>query len=301
MKIVKNKTIDYLSANFEEDETLWDADSTYNYADELRWGHWIYKYAGTDDTNTNVNPQENIDNKINVAWVKIRPTNYYAMLDGKTNTTTKVQENIQIEIDDVNYDTFSLLGLVAKTITIDLYSNDDETIVFNKIFNLQDESDVVDFYSYCFSEFVFKPSVYVQIPIYSDSKLIVNIDNGTEIAECGRLVFGRSMYIGDTGFNANLSLESYSSRVTDEFGNVDFVHRGAVNLDSYEVEVPTNKVPMLRRVAVEYDAKPLLFIMDESKDSNLENLLIFGYWQNFSMLIPNALKSTVSVTIKGLL
>jgi len=301
MKIVENKTTDYLSANFTEDETLWDADSTYKYADELRWGHYIYKYAGNDDTNTDTNPQSNIDSNINVVWVKIRPTNYYAMLDGKTNTTTKVSESIQIEIDDVNYDTFALLGLVAKTITIDLFSDDENTVVFSKSIDLQDESDVVEFYSYCFGEFAFKPSVYVQIPIYSNSKLIVNIDNETEIAECGRLVFGRSIYIGDTGFNANLSIESYSRRVTDEFGNADLIHRGAVNLDSYEVEIPSNKVPMLRRIAVKYDAKPVLFIMDESENSNLENLLNFGYWQNFSILISNALKSTISVTIKGLL
>ena len=87
----------------------------------------------------------------------------------------------------------------------------------------------------------------------------------------------------------------------DEFGNTTLVHRGSVNLDSYEVQVPTQKIPLLKRKAQELDAIPILFVMDESPTSNTENLLNFGYWHSFSMLIPNSVKSSISLTIKGIL
>ena len=300
MKIVRNEVTDYLTANFTEDETLWDSGATYNYGDEVRWGHYIYKYAGNDGTNTELNPQDDINTNIVASWVRISPTNYYAMLDGATNTTTKVADEIVIELQDNNFDSFALLDLSAKSVNVELYDEND-IVVFSKYFDLQNESEIVDFYSYCFSPFVFIPVVFTQIPIYANAKLKVTISHTEDIAECGRLVFGRSLYIGETGYGANLNLESYSRKVTDEFGNTELIHRGAVNLDSYEVEIPTSKIPMLRRKMVELDAVPILFVMDDSETSLLENLLTFGYWQNFTILIKNPIKSTISLTIKGLL
>ena len=302
MKVVRNQTTDYLTANFTESETAWTASPTvFNYADEIRDGHYIYKYAGASGTNTTDSPS--VDYLlITPSWVRIRPTNYYAMLDGDTNTQTENADTIVVTIADINYDSFSLLELEASSVSISLYDNTTLATVFNETFNLQDETDIIDFYTYCFTEFSFTPSVYTDsIPLHSDATLTVTIDNTGSIAKCGRLVFGRSFYVGDTGYGANLSLESYSRKITDEFGNTTLVHRDSVNLDSYEVQVPTQKIPTLKRKAKELDAVAVLFVMDESIDSGLENLLNFGYWDNFSMIIPNPIKSTISLTIKGIL
>jgi len=301
MKIVQNRTTSYLSANFTEDETQWLIGSLFNYTDEIRDGHYIYKYAGADGTNTTDSPAVN-SLTITPSWVKIKPTNYYAMIDGETGTQTENAETITISITGINYDSFSLLEVVGTTIDIELYDNSTSAVVFEKTFDLQDESSIIDFFTYCFSEFTFTPSIYTDaIPLYTDAKLTITISNAGSIAKCGRLVFGRSSYIGDTGYGANLGIESYSRKVVDEFGNTTLVHRGSVNLDSYEVQVPTQKIPLLKRKAQELDAIPILFVMDESPTSNTENLLNFGYWHSFSMLIPNSVKSSISLTIKGIL
>jgi len=301
MRVVKNITTDYLSSNFSETETLWLIGSVFNYADEIRFGHYIYQYAGLDETNTTDNPEVN-SLTVTPSWVLVRPTNYYAMLDGKTSTQTENVNTIVIEIECDNMDAFSLLGIDATEVTLELIDNDTSTIVQTIVFDLQDESEVIDFYSYCFSDFVLTPSVYTQeLFLLSNGTLKITIDNTGGIAKCGRLVLGRSFYVGDTGYGANLSLESYSSKSTDEFGNVSLIHRGSINLDSYEVQVPSTKLPALKRKAQQLDAVAILFVMDESTTSTLENLLNFGYWDNFSMILPDPTKSTISLTIKGIL
>ena len=301
MKVLRNETADYLTANFSETETLWLVTDLYNYADERRYGHYIYKYAGVNGTNTTDNPE--VDSALlSPSWVEIAPTNYYAMLDGRTNTKTVNADTIEITISSSNYDAISLLGIVGSSVSLFLYDNVSASPVYTNVIDLQDETGVVDEYSYWFSDFVFIPVVYDDnMPLYTDSTLTIIIDNTGSNAECGRLVFGRSFYVGDTGYGSNLTLESYSRKEVDVFGNETLVQRGSVNLDSYEVLVPTSKIPSLRRKAKELDAIAILFIMDESITSNLENLLNFGYWADFTMLITSPSKSTISLTIKGIL
>ena len=131
--------------------------------------------------------------------------------------------------------------------------------------------------------------------------MIIKINNPLSTASCGRLVAGRTYYIGETGNGANLGQESYSRTTTDIFGNTDLFHSNSVNLDSYQVHIKTKNVPNIRRKFKELDAVALLFIMDEREISTLENLLTFGFYQNFTILIPDSEISTASLQIKGIL
>ena len=303
MKILQNKIGDYLTANFTESETAWDSAATYNYGDEARDGHFIYKYAGADGTNTTDTPSVDYAKlPTQRVWIKISPTNYYAMLDTETQTQTNNADTIVIEISTVNYDAISLLGVVAQSVTLELRDDTTAEVYYTKTIEMLDYQGIVDFYSYCFDDIIFKPSLYVDdIPLYSNGILKITIDNTGATASCGRLVCGRTYYIGETGYGVNLGQESYSKKETDVFGNTTLVHSNSLNLDSYEVNVPTNSVPNIRRKFKELDAVAILFIMDESENSILENLLNFGYYQSFSILIPNAKLSTASLQIKGIL
>lgn len=303
MKILKNRITDYISANFSENETAWDSAAIYNYADEVRDGHFIYKYAGANGTNTTDAPS--IDSQklpTERKWVQICPTNYFAMLDGVTSTQTKNTDTITIEIAVDNYDALSLLDVVAQSVSLELRDATTAEVFYTKTIGLLDYTGIVDFYSYCFEEIVFKPSVYIDdMPLVNNAILRIVIDNNGGEAACGRLVCGKTYYIGKTGYGVNLSQESYSKKDTDVFGNTTLIHSNSLNIDSYEVYVPTQSVPNIRRKFKELDAVALLFIMDENPNSQLENLLNFGFYQNFSIVIPDAALSTASLQIKGLL
>lgn len=297
MLVIKNKATDYLEANFSEDETAWDSSATYNYADEVRDGHYIYKYAGEDGTNTDLKPSEDNTKK----WVKIRPTNYFAMLDNKSSTQTINSEKIDIKLSVNNYDSISLIELDAVTVEIELTDLNTNKIVYSEIIDLNNTFDIVDFTSYCFSEFNYKNSIYRKLPFYTNAKLHIVINNPSLYAKCGRLVLGRSFYIGEVLYDVNLGLESYSRKITDEFGNTTLTHINAVNEDNYEILIPTQKIPVLKNKAKELDAIPLLFVGDENDYTNTEHLLNFGFWEDFSMVMSDTEKATINLTIKGII
>lgn len=295
MKYCKNEITAFVSSNVAESETLWLVTDLYNTGDERRDGHYVYAYAGLDGTNSALSPSNEP-----TKWLQQRPTNYWAMLDGRTNTQTTRADNITVGISTKNYDTFSLLEVEAPSVILTLTV--DAVVVWTNAYALKDESAVIDFYTYCFSDFIYKPSLYVDsIPLYGTGTLKVEIINTGSTAKCGRLVYGRSSYVGKTLYTANLGLESYSVKQTDIFGTETLIHRGAVNLDSYKVNILTSQIELLRRKAIEYDAIPLLFIMDESNTTNTGHLLNYGYYQNMSVLLSNPRNSTISLTVKGIL
>ena len=168
MLIVENKTIDYISANFTENETAWDSGDTYNYSDEIRDGHFIYKYAGEDGTNTAQSPAVDVNNAT-AKWVEIKPTNYYAMLDGKTATQTLNDDKIDITIEDINYDSISLIGLNAKDVQLILTDINNNEEVFNKTIELVDNTEIIDFFTYSFNEFDLITSIYKRQPFYANA------------------------------------------------------------------------------------------------------------------------------------
>lgn len=296
---------DYISINIAEDETSWSDEATYKYRDEARDGHYLYAYAGSDDTNTLLSPAldyaENLPTKTN-KWVQINPTNYFAMLDGKTKTQTARQDNITFSLSSEGYDSFCLLNLDATSVSVELIENGTSEVLYSKSFDLQDESVVIDAYTYDFAPFEFTPSVYIDdLPIYMDATLNVVINNAGSLAKCGRLLFGRSFYVGDTNFDGNLDLEFYQYDETDIFGNRTLVYYDSADVENYSVSIPTNKIPMVRRVSKKLAGKPVLFIADESPETLLENLLNFGFLEKFSVVISESDYSIVSISYKSIL
>lgn len=304
MKIVKNETTDYLSINVTEDETQWLTSSVFNYGDYIRDGHFIYRYAGVENSNTEDSPSINYEANKNLVptWVLYAPTNYYAMLDGETATKTSGGETLVFEILNNRYDSFSLLGLEATNVSIELRDITTEAIIQTINFDLLDRTDRIDAYTHYFNPIEPKTSVYTDsIYLVGNTKLKVTIINTGSIAKCGRLVFGSGYFAGETAYGANLSQESYSVRSTDLFGKDTLIQRGSANIDTYSIQIPTPKIPALRRKGKELDAIPILFIMDESVESTVQNLLNFGYYRSFSILLPNPVKSIINLTIKGIL
>ena len=110
MTIVSNMTNEYISINVPLDEVEWSPTSTYTYELSIvRYGNYLYQYAGETGTNSTDNPQ--IDSQLSIKkWVQIAPTNQYAMLDKLTNTQTVYDDFIEFSINWDNYNTLAVLS-----------------------------------------------------------------------------------------------------------------------------------------------------------------------------------------------
>ena len=297
MKICKNEITDYTYANFTEDETLWTLASLYNNGDTARDGHYIYKYAGTTQTNSTVSPSNDP-----LLWLVYKSSNYYAMLGDRTSEQTEVNDEIIVEIELNRYDTLALLNLDAYSVTIQYIDNDTDLQIGDDIVYDLANRDVYNFTTFFFAPFVYKNSFYISPPYFTNTRARITIEKTGSIAKCGRLVSGRNIDIGDALFKGvSLEKQSYSSIETDEFGTTTLIKRAAIFNSSYSIKTFTQNVPYIQKLSTTYDATPILFIGDPESDSKLENLLTYGLWETSTIELNGAYKTDMNLTIKKLL
>ena len=303
MTIVQNEITDYLSINVTEDETPWVDSSLYDYADEVRYGHYIYKYAGEDNTNTITNPEStwNLYKDTYSVWVKIGTTNFFSALDDKTLTQTLAPDSLIIELTNDSFDTISLLNLKATDVNLQLINLTTAEIYLDKNYDLQDTSIIVDEKTYWYAPFDFGISIYDQnIYLIPNTKIKITINYSGANAGVGRIIAGRSLFWGDSILPATLDQQTYSRFNTDIFGNTELIQGESVKMYSYNIKAPLDKMPYLERKRKELTAIPLLFVMDESNTSKIANGLVYGYFMNAPINISNASSLTMPINIKGL-
>ena len=304
MRIVQNKITDYLSINVTETETAWSSGSLYYYADEVRQGHFIYKYAGENQTNTKDDPEVTYDRDKETysVWVRVRPTNYWAALDEKTFTRTVKADSLVIELTNNDYDTVALLNLNATDVTIELIDLTTTDVLYTSSYDLNNTIDIVDEKSFWYNQFDYSTIVYEQnVPLLTNTKLKITINYTGDAVGVGRLIAGSSTYIGTTLYPATLDQITYSRFNTDIFGNTDLQQGQTTKQQSYTVIAPNSRIPFLERKRKELTAIPLLFVMDDSETSNLDNLLVYGYFTSAPFSISNGSATNISVNIKGLI
>lgn len=304
MKIVKNEVVDYLSINVTQDEVVWDALASYAFGDIVRVGNFLYTFASKIKTNTTQSPDiEYEQNKSTFSiWQSKKPTNYYAMLDGETRTQTENSDEIIFELANDRYDSFALLGLDATFVMIELVDTITAEVYITEEFDLIDRTNRIDAYTHYFLPIELKRSVYYnQISLLPSTKLKVTIRKTGSIAKCGRLVFGNSYNLGFTLYGLTLGFQSNSRFNTNSFGETELLQVSSLPVETYPVRVPTSKASSIKQKRAEWDAVPLLFIGDETENSNVDNLLVFGYFSKWDMTINTPTISNCSMTIKGLL
>lgn len=294
MQIVENLIENYSFANFTEDEPLWLARNTYLNGQRAREGHFTYKYTGVNGTNTATKPTENP-----TLWTNPLVTNYYAMLGGKTSEQTKVTGNLIIEVQGLNFDTFALLNIEGTSLIIKLTDNGTSEVVFEETIELLNTDEIIDAFSYYFSPFEFTRQYFNNnIPLVNGTLRIEVLGTNTAI---GRLVWGQKFDVGYTMFGSQESLESYSTVITDTEGNTTLESRQPVYNSTHKVKIITENIPVIKRKRKSLDAKPILIVGDETMNSNVENLLSYGLWQNADVTIQTPTTSEINCTVKELL
>lgn len=291
MRVTKNGITEFSSSNLTESVATWTSGSLYNFEDEAEYNNYIYKYSGTNGTNTTGTP----DNE--ATWIQDRPSNTFAMLDEKPSTYSTAADTIEVSFISKGFDKLALFNVEAKSVTVTVTSiwNASDTKTFQ--IDLLNTSLITTLRDYCTAELEQKTTVYIEIPIFHNCSVDVVIDNTNSTAKCGQIISGKSFYVGQTDWGIGLGLTSYSKKEVDALGGIDFIKRGISDIDDFTVTIDTSKAIAIKQKMKEYDAQLLLFTIVEG-NSKLE-LMNFGYWEDFYTLLSGPIKSECNMTIQG--
>jgi hypothetical protein len=299
----------------ENDYAEWNVATAYTVGNRviLLSTHRIYEAVGSS---TGVNPAT--DDGTN--WLNIGATNRWKAFDQKISDPVTQVDSISYTFTPTGSTTtavalFGLRGVSARVevttpnrllvqagdllLTEDSFGIDYFGPVYDVTKSLLDNSSVFDWDSYFFEEITFVSTMlFTDIPPYLGATVKVTVTQDTgETTELGQLVFGYLTELGVTTYGTAISIQDFSRKETDAFGNFIIVERAFANLVDYDVRLPTQTAGRVRRILAEYRATPIVYIGNE--DSSF-GTITYGFYRNFDITLDTPSLSFAAIEVEGI-
>lgn len=303
MKYVKQEIENWLSSNIVKEYNDYDDTVTYSYEDVNATPTNVsvvtykgYYWRSLIDNNIGNNPELTE----NTYWNKWKVANINAMLDQKSLTATTSINSIVVEFKRGLSDTIGIGYIESSKVTIEHLKIDDTLLTdFTQEFLFSVNEDVYDYYSYIYGPYSEQVDRTLYIPIATVGyKIRVTIEVSiSNKASCGFLICGEAQDMGCTLDEVGFNFNSFSTTETDTFGNLTVVKRDIQDLVDFETAIDKGLVSKARRdVKKTYD-DVIMFVVDDSKDSDFENAVTLGKIQDVGMVGSNSTKNFISWSI----
>lgn len=232
-------------------------------------------------------------------WLDLGATNRWRMFDDKVGTPTRALGEIIVEIKAGLVSSVALFNAFAETVRIEVI-DDVEGVLHDETFVLQDFSDIVDYWEYCFLPVKHSPALIdTGFAAYTSSKIRVTLTTGEgTYAACGALVVGLLHTFSDSVLSgASLGIQSFSRKDRDEFGNWVVVRRATSKRVRMRARVQKSDVDSLYKLLESLDSIPAVY----DGGGGYAGTLIYGFYRDFDIVIDGPFYSEVSIDIEGLI
>lgn len=279
----------------ENDYAEWNVGTSYTVGNRviLLSTHRIYEAVGSS---TGVNPAT--DDGTN--WLNIGATNRWKAFDQKISDPVTQLDNISYTLTDDNSTptAVALFGLKGVTATVTV-TDAVEGVVYSQTNSLLDSDEIFDWFSYFFEEITYvSTTLFTGIPPYRGATITVTVTEDTgETAQLGQLVFGYLTELGVTTYGTAISIQDFSRKETDAFGNFIVVQRAFANLVDFDVRLPTQTAGRVRRILAEYRATPIVYVGNENSSFGT---IVYGFYRNFDITLDTPSLSFAAIEVEGL-
>lgn len=229
------------------------------------------------------------------SWLLIGYVNRYKMFDNIISTQTANANSIQVAVTPgAIVNAVAVFGVTGSFVTVcvdDAY----EGIVYETTKSLQDYTAIVDWYAYFFEDVSLRTDmVFLDLPSYGSATITVTIE-GTN-AECGEVVMGKQKILGVSNFGSAISIQDYSVKSRDDFGNTIIVQRAFSKRAEYDVTIETAAVSFVQKALADIRTTPTVFVGEESKAETI----VYGFYRSFNIVLSNPSISDCSIEVEGL-
>ena len=301
MDIIKPITVTdsvLTSSNIAEDDYAeWAPGTTYATGDRVIVLSTHRIYESLINSNTGNNPTTDDGTK----WLDLGATNRWKAFDKKISDPVIGTNSIEYELTSTSeYTTaIALFGLEASDATIVVTDTGGVGEVYNETKSLIDNSDVVDWYTYFFSPITYKSeAIFTNIPPYLGSDVEITVSGGAgEQIKLGQVVLGTLQNLGIATYGTTISIEDFSRKETDAFGNFIIVERAFSYVVDYDVRIITQTARRLQNFLATYRASPLVYIGNEDDSFGT---IVYGFYRNFDINLETPNSSFASIEVEGL-
>lgn len=278
----------------EDDAPVWDVATEYGLGDTVIKNHSVYESLLA--ANTGNDPATDTVN-----WLYLGATNRYKPFDRRLSDRASYPDEITYTLDHNGeyISAVAVFGLVGTTLEIEV-TDPVDGVIFSETYMLLDNSGVVDWSTYFFSPVgVQRQEVLeVAIPPYLAASTRITVANPGGVAEVGQVALGRLLDLGVTVYGTSLSIEDYSRKDRDTFGNPVIVQRAFSQLIDYSISLKTPTVRRLQNTLAGYRTTPIVWVGDADEDLGT---IVYGYYQRFDIVVSSPTLSDASIEVEGLI
>ncbi|HEY8606635.1 MAG TPA: hypothetical protein VIM12_05915 [Noviherbaspirillum sp.] len=293
MKVIRPVVIDsgkLVSSSVPEDEhQVWNSGTTYAAQARVIADHFIYESLQAG--NLNKPPAASL-----LDWVRIGPTNQWAMFDAEISTQTAADGELTVVLKPGYVNSLALFGVSGSNLAVEARDGADGPVIYSHEQSL-DGSFVGDWYQYFYEPIEQLDEVVLQgLPAYADAHLTLTISG--LVAACGILIVGNVYEIGRTQRGASAGITDYSRKETSAAGTTTFVKRRYSKRMRASMVVGNALLNKLQRLLASLRATPCVWIGTDAP--GYQPLTVFGFYRDFSIDIAYSNHSLCNLEIEGL-
>lgn len=231
-------------------------------------------------------------------WEDYAPSRRWAMFDQEINTATTDASSLTVVLAPGICNSLALLELVGSSVTITVTDGAGGPTVYTRTVAL-DTSLVTDWYQYFFEPFsTLGTLVLNDLPPYANARITVAL-TGLGTVALGQCIAGSVYPLGLTQLGVSAGIRDYSRKEVDPVtGAVSLERRKFSRTLRARFSIEPGAVNAVHARLSNLRAKPCVWIADD--DRQLDPLVVFGFYKDFSLDVAYAARHFYSLDIEGM-
>lgn len=277
----------------ESGESLWVSGTTYGVGAVVIQPTTHMRYERTVAGTSTIVPENDLTN-----WIEAGPTLRWAMFDRKIGTASTGATAITVVMRPGSISGLGMLELVGRQVVVAVKDAPGGTTVYSRTINL-DGTQITSVYEWFFLDFEqLSDFVLTDLPQhFAACELTVTISS-TKPVSVGVLQVGQVLAVGRTSMGATVGIIDYSKKDRDRFGNFDVDEGDFSKRGNLQVLTPASGFNKIFRSLAALRAIPCIYI--GADQIGFEPLIIYGFFKDFSMVIPYSQYHLCNLEIEGL-
>lgn len=280
----------------ENDYAQWSAATTYAIGNRVIVISTHKVYESLINSNLNNSPVTDDGTR----WLEVSATNRWKAFDQKINEKVTQANSVGYVFNPTGelITSVAFFGLNAATLTLSL-STPSAGTYFNETYSLIDNSYIVDWYTYFFEpNRQLEELLVTDIPPYTSPTITVTVAEAGGTVEVGQIVFGRSVNLGFARYGTNVSIEDYSRKERDTFGNPIIIQRAFSQRAEFDFALSTEAVRRVQSILSNIRTTPVVWNLGEN--TSQYGTTIYGFYKDFSITLSTPSLSYGTLEVEGL-
>jgi len=293
MFIIKPIKVSYETTNVGHTESTWvsgpiSAGTQVNYAGSI----WESVVSSNNDTPSHTS------NK----WLYVSVINSLKPFDGIVGfNPCRKSGTIEYSIvPDAGVNSIVIFNLKGTYLTVKVNGGSPN---YEKTIDLIDKSVVYDWFTYFFSDIPeLNMIMFNDLVVENPQTDIISIEiGGFEVGETevGEIVLGEIEQIGVTKRGVQYSFVDYSRKETDTFGNFNIIERPFTKRVSGDIFVFKEEVLKISSTMSNIRTTPVVWVFSDLPEL-YSTCVVYGYYRDFSMVLPHLEGVEMSLEVEGL-